>query len=297
MIVNYAQLLPGATSMLDIIGTNTLFLPGQVSIGLGSSDITVGQVWVLNSGRVLANVTVSPGAQPGPVDVTLTSGLETLTLPGGLQVQSANPNQMSIVTPILNQATGLAGTPAGGLAVFSSTGLPQNLTGWSVTLDYNIPGTVQMENSNQVYMPVPAGITSGAAIVLLNPPSSSIVIPAVVMQIDAPDPVITAAVNASGNPISQSNPVHIGDTMTLSVTGLTQSLTGAGLSTTQVTIGGISGGAVVTPVTVTAGSEPDSYQIQFTLGPNVPFGPNEQLQVGIGTRVSAPVNLFILPHP
>jgi Matrixin/IPT/TIG domain len=297
MTVLYGMLLPGATSMLDILGTNTLFQPGQVSIGLGSSDITVGQIWVLNSGRVLANVTVSPGAQPGPVDVTLTSGLETLTLPGGLQVQSANPAQMSMLTPILNQATGLAGTPAGGLAVFSSAGFPQNLTTWSVTLDYKIATTVQMESNNQVYMPIPAGIPSGPAIVQLNSPNSGVVIPAVVMQVDAPDPVVTAAVNASGSPISQSNPVHIGDTMTLTVTGLTQSLNGAGLSNTQVTIGGLAGGAVITPITVTPGSQSDSYQIQFTLGANVPFGPGEPVQVGIGTRVSAPFNLFILPHP
>ena len=53
---------------------------------------------------------------------------------------------------------------------------------------------------------------------------------------------------------------------------------------------------VVAPLTITAGSQPDSYQIQFTLGANVPFGPNEPLQVGIGMRVSAPGDLFILPH-
>ena len=296
VIVNYGLLLPGATSMLDIIGVNTLFEPGQVSIGLASSDITVGQIWVYSSTRVLANVTVNAGAQPGPVDLTVSTGLQLIMVPAALQVQVANPNQMSVQTPILNQATGLAGTPAGGLAVFSSTGSPQNLTSWSVTLDYKIPSTLQMENSNQVYMPMPAGVPSGAAIVALNPPNSNVVIPAVVMQVDAPDPVIVAAVNSSGNPISQSNPVRIGDTVTLAVSGLTQSFNSAGLSNTQVTIGGIPGGAVVSPLTVTAGAQPDAYQIQFTLGPNVPFGPNEPVQVGIGTRVSAPLNLFILPH-
>ncbi len=53
---------------------------------------------------------------------------------------------------------------------------------------------------------------------------------------------------------------------------------------------------MVAPLTISAGPQPDSYQIQFTLGAGVPFGPNEPVQVGIGTRVSAPVNLFILPH-
>lgn len=295
--VNYGPLLPGATAMLDISGVNTLFANGQVSIGLASSDITVGQVWVLNTLRVLANVTVSPRAQPGPVDLTVTSGLETLTLPAALQVQVANPNQMTLQAPVLDQVTGLAGTPAGGLAVISSTGVPLNLTGWTALLDYNYPTTAQMENGNLIYVPIPSNVPPGPAIVQLTPPGGNALLPAVVMQIDLPDPVIAAAVNVTGNSIGQANPVHIGDTMTLYVTGLTQSVTGAGLSNAQVTVGGVSGSAVVTPLTVNPGSAPDSYQIQFTLGPNVPFGPSQWVTVGIGTRVSAEVPLFILPHP
>jgi hypothetical protein len=48
------------------------------------------------------------------------------------------------------------------------------------------------------------------------------------------------------------------------------------------------GVALTTPLTITApqGVQTDSYQIQFTLGPNVPYGPNEPVAVGIGTRVS-----------
>jgi hypothetical protein len=295
MSVNYALLLPGATSMLDISGISTAFVSGQVSIGLGSSDITVGQIWVYSPIRVLANVTVSPQAQPGPVDVTITSGLQTLTLPGGLQVQAANPNQMSLQTPILNQATGLAGTPAGGLALIPSAGLPQNLNGWTAALDWGqFPTTAQAQNANLISMPIPPVVPPGPAIVQLTAPDSSLVIPLVVMQVDAPDPVITAAVNASGNPIGSSNPAQIGSTVTLTVTGLTQSPTAAGLANTQVTIGGLSGGAVVTPLTITPNSQADSYQIQFTLGPNVPFGPSEPVQVQIGTRASAPAFLFIL---
>ncbi len=75
MVVNSGLLLPGATSMLDIIGVNTSF-SGQVSLGLASSDITVGQVWVYSPTRILADVTVNAQALPGPVDLTVTSGLQ-----------------------------------------------------------------------------------------------------------------------------------------------------------------------------------------------------------------------------
>ncbi len=292
--MNYGLLLPGATSMLDIVGTNTCLSSAPVSIGLASSDITVGRIWALNypGGRVLANVTVSPQAQPGPVDVTVSCGLQTLTIPGGLQVQAANASQMSMIPPVYDQATGLAGTPVGGVAVISSSGLPSSLAGWTATLDYSYPINPQT-NGNLISFQVPPGVPPGAGIVNLAPPGGSPLIPAVVMQIDAPDPLITAVVNAAG-PITSANPAVIGGTVTLSVSGLTQSTTGAGLATTQVTVGGLSG-AVESPLTITPGTQPDSYQIQFTLSANAPTGASVPVQVAIGTRVSAPVNLAIAP--
>ena len=297
IVVNSGLLLPGATALLDIIGVGTNFMSGQVSIGLGSSDISAGQIFVLNPQRLLANVTVSPRAIAGPVDVTVTSGLQTLSLSAVLQVQPANPNQMTLLGPVLNQATGLVGTPAGGIALIPTSGLPQNLPGWSLQID---GFTAQFQLINGVlWAQVPAGIPPAseypAAIVQLISPDHSVVIPSVVMQINAPPPVITAIVDSASGPVSPTTPIQAGHTLTVSVTGLTQSLTGDGLSSTQITIGGASGTVVVTPLTITPGPAPDSYQIQFTLGPNVPTGPNEWIEVGIGTRISAQTPLNILP--
>jgi uncharacterized protein (TIGR03437 family) len=104
--------------------------------------------------------------------------------------------------------------------------------------------------------------------------------------------VIVAAANANGSLISSSNPAQLGGPMVLSVTGLTQSTNGAGLSQTQVTVGGT---AITTPLTILPGPQPDTYQIQFTLNPNAPYGPQDPVTVGIGTRISAPDLLDILP--
>ena len=294
IIVNSGLLLPGATALLDIIGVGTSFVPGQVSIGLGSSDISVGQVWVLNSQRVLANVTVNPQAQAGPVDLTVTAGLQTETIKGLLQVQTANPNQMTLLAPVLNQATGLGGTPAGGVALISTVGVPQNLTGWTLFID-GISVNFQMGGGNLITAQVPPNLPLPAATVQLVSPNANVVIPVVVMQIDAPDPQIVAVTNSAGALLNSSTGVHVGATVTLSVAGLTQSFTGTGLSNAQVTIGPIGSGVVITPLTILPGPVSDTYQIQFTLGSNVPFGPNQQLRVGIGTRISAPYNLLILP--
>jgi len=288
--INSGLLFPGATALLDIIGTGTSFLNGQVSIGLGSSDIAVNQIWWLNPGRILANVTVSPNATPGPVDLTITAGLQTEALYGQLQVQQAF--QGTMLPSIINQATGIAGVPPGGIAMIPTSGLPQNLAGWTMTIGGQ-PANFQIGGGNWIAATVPAGLQAGPGIVqLIPPPNSSIVIPPIVMQIIAPPPQIVAVVSSSGLPISSSNPAHIGDTLVLSVTGLTQSLAGVGLANTQVVVGG----TTVTPISVSPSGLPDAYQIQFTLGSNVPFGPNEWVTVGIGARVSAQFPLFILPQ-
>ena len=297
IVVNSGLLLPGATALLDIIGVGTNFVSGQVGIGLGSSDISVGQIFVLNPQRLLANVTVSPRALAGLIDLSVTSGLQTLSLKAVLQVQPANSNQMTLLAPVVNQATGLVGTPAGGVALIPTSGLPQNLPGWSLQID-GFPAQFQFING-VLWVQIPTGIPPAseypAAIVQLISPDRSVVIPSVVMQINAPPPVITAVVDSASGPVSPTTPIQAGNTLTVSVAGLTQSLTGTGLSSTQITIGGASGTVVVTPLTITPGPAPDSYQIQFTIAPNVPTGPNEWIEVGIGTRISAPTPLNILP--
>src|SRR5262249_53773158 len=142
---------------------------------------------------------------------------------------------------------------------------------------------------------LPQGLPLGPAIVQLVSPNSNVSVPPVVMQIDAPAPLISAVVDGATTFLSPSTPVHIGDTLTISVAQLTASTNGAGLSNVQVTVGGLLQSAVVTPITILGGPVPDSYQIQFTVGANVPYGPSDWLTVGIGTRVSAHFNLSILP--
>ncbi len=293
IVLNSGLLLPGTDALVDIIGVNTSFLSAPVSVGVGSSDIVVDQVWVLNGQRIQLNVTVNPKAQAGPVDLTVVSGLQQMTLHGVLQVMPANPNQMTMRTPILNQGTMLEGTPAGGTALISTVGVPQNVAGCQLMVDFT-QTTLQMGGGGLITAQIPASLSlyPGAATVQLIPPGNSAVIPPVVMQINAPPPVIVAAANANGSLISSSNPAQLGGPMVLSVTGLTQSTNGAGLSQTQVTVGGT---AITTPLTILPGPQPDTYQIQFTLNPNAPYGPQDPVTVGIGTRVSAPDLLDILP--
>ena len=157
--VNYALLRQGADSEVDIIGTNTNFISGQVAVGFGSSDIIVRRVWVLSPQRILLNVTVAPQAQPGPLELTVASGLQMETLSAVLQVQAAS-NPVSLHVPIVNTLTGFEGVPAGGTAIIATTGLPQTLAGWSLTVGGQ-PATFFMGGLNQNGVQVPAGLPLG----------------------------------------------------------------------------------------------------------------------------------------
>jgi uncharacterized protein (TIGR03437 family) len=286
--VNYGVLSPGADSEIDIIAFNTAFMDGQVSVGFGSSDIVVKRMWVSPT-RILLNVTVLPTAQPGLVDVTVSSGLQLLTKNNLLQVQVAGAQQKSLHVPVLNQATGLAGVPSPGYAVISTTGLPQNLNSWTLTVGGQ-PAGFTMVGGNQISFQVPSGLPLGAAVVALTSPTGD-QIPQVVMQIDGPPPQVLSAANSAGMALDSTHAVRVGDTIILTVSDLFDGST-PGASPVTVLVGGVS----VTPSAVVATSQAGVYQVQVPLGTSVPYGPNQTVQVGIGTRLSNPQYLSILPQ-
>ncbi len=295
--VNYALLRQGTDSEVDIIGTNTNFISGQVAVGFGSSDISVRRVWVLSPQRILLNVTVAPQAQPGPVELTVSSGLQLETLTSVLQVQAAS-NPESLRVPIVNTLTGLEGVPAGGTAVITTTGLPQNLTGWTLLIDSQKVAFSPQMISNNLTVQVPPSLASvpGAAVVDLIDPNGNVV-SVVVMQIDTAPPAIVGVVNSIGVPISSTNPAHLGDALTITVTGLADAASSAAPAAGNVVVS-VAGVGVAVSQTASAllpGAQAGVTQIQFSLSASAPYGPQQQLTVGLGTRVSAPVQVAIIP--
>jgi hypothetical protein len=297
--VNYALLRQGADSEVDLIGTNTNFLSGQVAVGFGSSDIVVRRVWVLSPQRILLNVTVAPQAQPGPVELTIASGLQMETLSAVLQVQAA-ANPPSLRVPVVNALTGLEGVPAGGTAIINTTGLPQNLAGWTLQVDTVKIGLPSQLVGTGLTVQIPASLASapGPALVNLIDPNGNLV-SAVVMQIDTPPPAIVGLVNAIGVPISSTNPARPGDALTLTVSGLADPASSAApvAANVNITVGATAGvgGVSQAASALLPGGQPGVTQIQFTLSPSAPFGPQQQLTVGVGTRVSSSVPIVIIP--
>jgi hypothetical protein len=291
--VSPATLLPGTDAMLEIDGTGTNFLSNRVSVGFGSSDITVKRIWVLAPGRVLLNVSVSPLAQAGSVQVTVACGLELVNLKNVVQVLTANSSQISLRAPVLNQATGLAGIPAGGSAVAATTGLPPTIGGgWTITVAGQSTTPI-LGTGGLLYFQVPSGIPTGPTPVQLTAPNGSQT-PVILMQVDPPPPVILAAVNSAGVPIDTAHPVKQGDQVILTVSGLLDaSGNPPAPSSVQINVGGMAHA----PSTILPSSIPGAIQIPFVLSSSVPYGPQQVLTVGVGTRVSSQsFTIAILPH-
>jgi hypothetical protein len=277
--VSPSTFLPGTDTMVQINGNNTNF-NAQTTVGFGSSDIVVKQIFVIGPGLLQVNVSVNPQAPPTATTVTVTTGLQTATQTLYAQILTANPNQISLHAPVINAVTGLAGVPAGGTAIINATGLPQNLTGWTLTIGQQqvSPGFL----NGQLQVTVPNGLPIGPALVQLISPTGA-TIPPIVMKVDAPAPLITSVTEVSGALITSNQPAHPGDILILNVAGLSDGVTALTLSNLFATVGGVT-------VPVIQVSNP---QVAIQLPMSIPTGTSVPLYLGIGTRLSSAFSLNI----
>ena len=281
--VSVTSLVPGTDTMIQITGSNTNFLSGATSVGFGSSDIVVRQVFVSSPTLLVVNASVNPNASLTSTTLTVTTGLQTATQML-MQIVSPNPGQISMHAPITNVVTGLAGVPAGGTAVINVTNLPQNLTGWILTIGGQL---APMAYSNgQLQATVPSGLASGPATVqLISPTGASI--PSLVMKVDAAPPAIGAVFDANVS-VTPANGVRPGDVLTVNMIGLSDG-TPFTIANLFATLGAISGLSATTVPVVQFNSPTIQIQIPYT----APIGSFVPLYVGVGTRVSSPFYLNI----
>ena len=303
----------GTDTFMVISGVNTHFADGQTTIGFGSSDISVRGQWVVNPTMVILNLTVDPAAQPGTTYITVATGLEIVTAPNLLNIAAAIPAQISLRVPILSAVTGLAGIPAGGTARIATTGLPADLTGWTLTVG-PLPAAFTADANGVLTVQVPTGLGIGAQPVQLTaPPNATLpAIPAVILQLDPAPPLILWGVDTpvvAGGPVlvSASNPAPLGGSVTVMVYGLSSPsgvLPAAGAVWMNI------GGAIYPVTAVTrVPADPNStapptdlayvsFVVPSTLvlDPTV-TNPSVAAMVGTSTRLSGAYSLFIAPAP
>jgi hypothetical protein len=301
----------GTDTLVVISGVNTHFADGQTVIGFGSSDISVRGQWVVGPQMVILNLSVDPAAQPGTTYITVATGLEIVTAANMLNVAAASPNQVSLRVPIVNAVTGLTGVPAGGTARIATTGLPADLTGWTLTVG-PLAAAFTADTNGVLTVQVPNLLAVGEQPVQLIPPSNATVsaIPRVILQLDPPPPLIlwgvdTPVPDAGPVLVSAPNPVPLGQSVIVMVYGLS-STSGAlpGPGAVWMNIGGAN--YPVTAVTRvpadpnSSAAPPDLAYVSFVvpttlvLDPTV-SNPSVPVMVGTGTRLSGAYSLFIAP--
>jgi hypothetical protein len=275
----------GTDAVIQISGNNTNF-NSQTTVGFGSSDIVVKQIFLVNPGLLQVNISVNAQAPSTTSSVTVTTGLQSTTQTLYFQITAPVPNQVTMRAPVLDASTGSVGTPAGAAANITVSGIPSNtsanLAGWTLIIGQQLTQGTLINNGDGtgvISVVVPGGLGTGPQVVQLTSPTG-VSIPPILMQIDSPPPVILSVLNASGAPISASQPAHPGDMLTINLIGLFDGNTAQSIATVSVAQSQIPVLQVNNPTILV--------QLPF----NISTG-TMPLTVAAGTRVSAPFFLNI----
>ena len=237
-----ASLTPGRDTWIAIKGVNTHFADGGTTVGLGSSEVTVRQVWVRNPTFALVNVSVSAAIDVSQVSLTVTTGLESLQTQDPLAIGPNNYGPASLRLPVLNLATGLAGVPQRGTLQVLTVGLADGSrpgilggalsklaegakiapTGWAVTIG-GLPSSFGLDRNGTLTAQIPDGAAPGPNVLQLVAPDGT-QYPPVLVQVDPAPPVIQAVarilVDGSTQALDADHPASPGDTLVLSVAGI-----------------------------------------------------------------------------
>jgi hypothetical protein len=300
-----ATVTAGVDTMIEVDGFNTNFTDGQTAIGFGSSDVAVRRTWIIGPGKALLNISVNSGATAGLVSVTAATGVQAVTLNAGLQIRpgpqtAAGVSQLiSLRVPVLNLATGLPGVPAGGTAVISTTGLPANVSGWTLTIgDAKVDFTID-SNSN-IRAVVPGGTPLGPVVVRLISSAGDVIAP-ILFNVDAPPPVIQAAYDQGPSGtlvfVDALHPAARGDVIDLDVAHLYGSAPAVSPPSVHISVGGVDHVATSLTSVLQFGLVSDVVRIQFTLASGLPDGIAPAMTVRVGTRVSPAYTLNVIPPP
>ncbi|MGB7759123.1 MAG: matrixin family metalloprotease [Bryobacteraceae bacterium] len=242
--VNPMSLPARGEAMVAINASNTNFANGQVTVGFGTSDVTVTGVWVLDATHLWVNVMVAPGAAAGLSEVSVISGFQVMTQ-AGFRITPANPAAPEILA-VVNGVYGQATIYPNAVATIwgANLGNPQ------ITINGQ-PAQVYYSSFDQVNVAIPAGTPIGPVALNLTTGAGSA---GLVVPIAYQPPAILGITELPGAVVNATSAAFPGDQLTIAISGLDPTVTVAS-GRLQVMVAG-----VPMPVQqITAG------QIQFTL--------------------------------
>jgi uncharacterized protein (TIGR03437 family) len=240
------------SAMMDITAVNTNFATGQVTVGGGSSDVTVSGVWVLSPTHLQANVMVASGASLGVSEFSVISGFQVMT--ASFQTLAPNPSQPQI-SGVLSADSYMPTVYQGGYGAIYGANLQASAQPATATLN-GAPIGIQFSSVNQVNFIVPAAFPTGPATLNVSNGAGSV---SLVVPIGNLPPQILGLTNSQGATVDATHPASPGNVVSLLVSGISGSATPA-LSRIQVSVSGLP--MAVLQIAPAANGQ---FQIQFVL--------------------------------
>ena len=281
--MNMSALPAGTEAMIQIDGTGTNFVDGQVSVGFGSSDIIPRKVFVVSPTRLYVNVGIQGQAPTISSTVTVVSGLQLLSLSRSFQILPAVSGKLQVSPTLVNVLTGLNGVSAGSMAYISVTNLKSSDAATATVLINDQPVSTLAAGDGRLTFSVPKGLSPGPAVLKVQLANGTVSYP-VGINIDLPPPVIDSVFGDSSTMLDGDHAARPGQLITLIVEGIQA---GSALPI-KVTVGGLDH----TPVAVLPSAN-GTTQVQLVLAQTVTPGPQIPVTVSVDTRVSASFNIPI----
>jgi uncharacterized protein (TIGR03437 family) len=222
--LSLTSLSAGATGMVDITTQNTAFVDGQVTLGFGSGDITVQQVFVLGPTHLEANLSVAANAVTGSSEISVIAGFAVLSQDNAFQVLPKNPS-LPVISAVANANTAQQTIYPGVFASIYGVNLANSPSSVQVTLG-DQPMTLQPNGvfPGQVNFLIPANFPIGTAILRLN--NGNAAANPIAVQIQVPPPTIQGVTNASGVAYDATHPAFSQDVVNVYVSNLDPTVPG-----------------------------------------------------------------------
>jgi len=282
--ISPASLPAGAEASIDITGSGFNFTAGQTSVGFGTSDILVQQVFVLTPNHLQVNVWVSPNAALSNSDVSIIAGFQSAVAPAGFHITAPVAGLPVPLPPIYNAIAGLTGAyPGAYVSLYGS-----NLSAAGATPGVTIQGQaipILYSSPTQINMQLPATLAPGPAQLTLNNGALN-AYPITVTIANLPA-AVAAIQRTDGSYIQSSSPAHAGDTLIVTLSNFAPQ--GTTINPGQVTV---SIGGVTHPVFQVTAAGP-AYQVWFNTDTTDPVGA-EQLIVYLNGVSDYPLTIPVV---
>jgi hypothetical protein len=280
-----SSLPAGAEAAIDIVGAGFTFTPGRTTVGFGTSDVLVQQVFVLSPTHVRVDVLVSPNAALSNPDVSVVAGFQVATAPAGFQITPQVAGLPVPLPPLFNALPGLNGAYPGAIVSLYGSNLAAGSAIPAITVE-NQPVTVLYASPSQLNLQLPSTLTPGPALLTLNNGVQA-AFPIGVDIANLPA-AINAVQNSSGAYIYAANPAHLNDTLIVTLSNFAPPGTSIDPGRVQVSVGAVSHTVFQIVQTGTV------CQVYFSLGPNDSVGQSEQLVVYLDGASSYPATIPVL---